>query len=83
MDRFVKYSTLLLDDSSYKNHLNEKGTYVVLPDIEKQSKAQMEKILNTDVLQFLHTWVYAKEEDWFKIVKECKFDVSESQEQVN
>lgn len=76
-----KYNTLLLDDSSYKNHLNEKGTYVVLPDIEQQSDEQMNGFLKNDVLQFLYTWVDAKEEDWFKIVKECNFDVSESAEQ--
>ncbi|MCO5578954.1 hypothetical protein L7F22_032805 [Adiantum nelumboides] len=40
MQGLGKYSTLLLDDSSYKNHLNEKGTYVVLPGIEQQSEEQ-------------------------------------------
>ncbi|MCO5554909.1 hypothetical protein L7F22_008447 [Adiantum nelumboides] len=74
---FGKYSTLLLDDSSYKSHLNEKGTYVVLPGIEQQSDEQWNGFLKNDVLQFLYTWVDAKKEDRFKIVKECKFDVSE------
>ncbi|MCO5601080.1 hypothetical protein L7F22_055199 [Adiantum nelumboides] len=74
-----KYSTLLLDDSYYKNHLNEKGTYVVLPGIEQQSEEQWDGFLRNDVLQFLYTWVDAKEEDRFKIVKECS--VSESAEQ--
>ncbi|MCO5614993.1 hypothetical protein L7F22_069280 [Adiantum nelumboides] len=76
-----KYSTLLLDDSSYKNHLNEKGTYVVLSRIEQQSEEQWDGFLRNDVLRFLYTWVDAKEEDRFKIVKECNFDVSESAEQ--
>lgn len=81
MQGLGKYSTLLLDDSSYKNHLNEKGTYVVLPGIEQQSDEQMNGFLTNDVLQFLYTWVDAEEEDRFKIVKECNFDVSESAEQ--
>ncbi|MCO5583893.1 hypothetical protein L7F22_037809 [Adiantum nelumboides] len=34
-----------------------------------------------DVLQSLYTWMDAKEEDRFKIVKECNFDISESAEQ--
>ncbi|MCO5603792.1 hypothetical protein L7F22_057944 [Adiantum nelumboides] len=70
MQGLGKYSTLLLDDSSYKNHLNEKGTYVVLPGIEQQSEEQWDGFLKNDVLQFLYTWVDAKEEDRFKIVKE-------------
>ena len=82
VDNFGKYNTLLLDDSRYKCHLNKKGTYVVLPNIEAQSEEQMETFLNTDVLQFLHTWVDAKEEDRYRIVEECHFDVGESQEQV-
>ncbi|MCO5570418.1 hypothetical protein L7F22_024139 [Adiantum nelumboides] len=81
MQGLGKYSTILLDDSSYKNHLNEKGTYVVLPGIEQQSEEQWDGFLRNDVLQFLYTWVDAKEEDRFKIVKECNFDVSESAEQ--
>ncbi|MCO5573047.1 hypothetical protein L7F22_026812 [Adiantum nelumboides] len=81
MQGLGKYSTILLDDSSYKNHLNEKGTYVVLPGIEQQSEEQWDGFLRNDVLQFLYTWVDAKEEDHFKIVKECNFDVSESVEQ--
>ncbi|MCO5579377.1 hypothetical protein L7F22_033232 [Adiantum nelumboides] len=80
MQGLGKYSTLLLDDSSYKNHLNEKGTYVVLLGIEQQSEEQWDGFLRNDVLQFLYTWVDAKEEDRFKIVKECNFDVSESAE---
>ncbi|MCO5597805.1 hypothetical protein L7F22_051889 [Adiantum nelumboides] len=81
MQGLVKYSTILLDDSSYKNHLNEKGTYVVLPGIEQQSEEQWDGFLRNDVLQFLYTWVDVEEEDRFKIVKECNFDVSESAEQ--
>ncbi|MCO5584288.1 hypothetical protein L7F22_038212 [Adiantum nelumboides] len=81
MQGLGKYSTLLLDDSYYKNHLNEKGTYVVLPGIEQQSEEQWDGFLRNDVLQFLYTWVDAKEEDRFKIVKKCNFDVSESAEQ--
>ncbi|MCO5609976.1 hypothetical protein L7F22_064211 [Adiantum nelumboides] len=81
MQGLGKYSTLLLDDSYYKNHLNEKNTYVVLPGIEQQSEEQWDGFLRNDVLQFLYTWVDAKEEDRFKIVKECNFDVSESAEQ--
>ncbi|MCO5558075.1 hypothetical protein L7F22_011651 [Adiantum nelumboides] len=81
MQGLGKYSTILLDDSSYKNHLNEKGTYVVLPGIEEQSEEQWDGFLRNDVLQFLYTWVDAKEEDRFKTVKECNFDVSESAEQ--
>ncbi|MCO5561560.1 hypothetical protein L7F22_015180 [Adiantum nelumboides] len=81
MQGLGKYSTLVLDDSYYKNHLNEKGTYVVLPGIEQQSEEQWDGFLRNDVLQFLYTWVDAKEEDRFKIVKECNFDVSESAEQ--
>ncbi|MCO5581468.1 hypothetical protein L7F22_035353 [Adiantum nelumboides] len=77
MQGLGKYSTLLLDDSSYKNHLNEKDTYVVLPSIEQQSDEQWNGFLKNDVLQFLYTWVDAKKEDRFQIVKECKFDVSE------
>ncbi|MCO5608042.1 hypothetical protein L7F22_062245 [Adiantum nelumboides] len=61
--------------------INEKGTYVVLPGIEQQSEEQWDGFLRNDVLQFLYTWVDAKEEDRFKIVKECNFDVSESAEQ--
>ena len=83
MQGLGKYSTLLLDDSSYKNHLNEKGTYVVLPGIEQQSDDQMNGFLKNDVLQFLYTWVDAEEEDRFKIVKECNFDVSESAQQLS
>ena len=63
MQGLGKYSTLLLDDSSYKNHLNKKGTYVVLLGIEQQSDEQMNGFLKNDVLQFLYTWVDAKEED--------------------
>ncbi|MCO5566966.1 hypothetical protein L7F22_020649 [Adiantum nelumboides] len=81
MQGLGKYSTLLLDDSYYKNHLNEKGTYVVLLGIEQQSEEQWDGFLRNDVLQFLYTWVDAKEEDRFKIVKECNFDVSEFVEQ--
>ncbi|MCO5564751.1 hypothetical protein L7F22_018419 [Adiantum nelumboides] len=81
MQGLGKYSIILLDDSSYKNHLNEKGTYVVLPGIEQQSEEQWDGFLRNDVLQFLYTWVDAKEEDRFKIVKECNFDVSEFAEQ--
>ncbi|MCO5566315.1 hypothetical protein L7F22_019992 [Adiantum nelumboides] len=81
MQGLGKYSTIVLDDSSYKNHLNEKGTYVVLPGTEQQSEEQWDGFLRNDVLQFLYTWVDAKEEDRFKIVKECNFDVSESAEQ--
>ncbi|MCO5581920.1 hypothetical protein L7F22_035809 [Adiantum nelumboides] len=81
MQGLGKYSTLILDDSYYKNHLNEKNTYVVLPGIEQQSEEQWDGFLRNDVLQFLYTWVDAKEEDRFKIVKECNFDVSESAEQ--
>ncbi|MCO5563215.1 hypothetical protein L7F22_016852 [Adiantum nelumboides] len=81
MQGLGNYSTLLLDDNSYKNHLNEKGTYVVLPDIEQQPEEQWDGFLRNDVLQFLYTWVDAKEEDRFKIGKECNFDVSESAEQ--
>ncbi|MCO5571534.1 hypothetical protein L7F22_025277 [Adiantum nelumboides] len=81
MQGLGEYSTILLDDSSYKNHLNEKGTYVVLPGIEQQSEEQWDGFLRNDVLRFLYTWVDAKEEDRFKIVKECNFDVSESAKQ--
>ncbi|MCO5597804.1 hypothetical protein L7F22_051888 [Adiantum nelumboides] len=81
MQGLGKYNTIHLDDSSYKNHLNEKGTYVVLPGIEQQSEEQWDGFLRNDVLQFLYTWVDVEEEDRFKIVKECNFDVSESAEQ--
>ncbi|MCO5549449.1 hypothetical protein L7F22_002920 [Adiantum nelumboides] len=50
MQGLGKYSTILLDDSSYKNHLNEKGTYVVLPGIEQQSEEQWDGFLRNDVL---------------------------------
>ena len=83
MQGLGKYSTLLLDDISYKNHLNERGTYAVLPGIEQQSNEQMNGFMKNDVLQFLYTWVDAKEEDPFKIVKECNFDVSESAQQLS
>ncbi|MCO5547486.1 hypothetical protein L7F22_000936 [Adiantum nelumboides] len=50
MQGLGKYSTLLLDDSYYKNHLNEKGTYVVLPGNEQQSEEQWDGFLRNDVL---------------------------------